>query len=330
MEKLLIFSIILGFLTTLFTIPLWIKRARNANLVGRDIHKIKETFVAESGGISVLLGFLIGVLSFIAIRTFYFQSKDYLTEIYALILVIGIAGMVGFVDDILGWKIGLTRKVRLLLLVFASIPLVVINAGESTMMGINFGLFYPLILVPLGIAGATSTFNFLAGYNGLEISQGILVLSGLALVCYTTGSSWLSLITIIMIVCLIAAYFFNRYPASIFPGDVLTYTVGAMIASVAILGNIEKIALFFFIPYILETVLKLRGKLQKESFARVNEDESLENRYEKFYGLEHIAIYLLKKVRGKAREREVVIIINLFQILIIALGLFIFRASIFI
>ena len=72
MEKLLILSIILGFLTTLFTIPLWIKRAKKANLVGRDIHKVEETFVAESGGISVLLGFLIGVLSFIALRTFYF------------------------------------------------------------------------------------------------------------------------------------------------------------------------------------------------------------------------------------------------------------------
>jgi len=52
----------------------------------------------------------------------------------------------------------------------------------------------------------------------------------------------------------------------------MTYSIGALIASMAILGNFEKIAVFVFIPYILETVLKLRGRLKKYSFAKVRED----------------------------------------------------------
>jgi UDP-N-acetylglucosamine--dolichyl-phosphate N-acetylglucosaminephosphotransferase len=330
MENILFLSILIGFFTTLFTIPSWIRRAKNANLVGKDIHKFKETKVAESGGICVLLGFFLGVLSFIAIRTFYFKSVDHLIEVFVLLLVVGTSAMIGFVDDILGWKIGLNKKTRLLFLFFASIPLVVINAGESNMLGIDFGLFYPLLIIPLGVVGATATFNFLAGYNGLEMSQGILILSGLSFVSYMTGNSWLALIGVIMIACIFCAYIFNRVPAKIFPGDVFTYMVGSMVAVMAILGNMEKIAVLFFIPYILETILKIRGKLKKESFAKVQEDGTLINRYDKFYGLEHIAVALLIRIKGSAREKEVVYLINGFQILIIALGVFLFRANIFI
>ena len=102
--------------------------------------------------------------------------------------------------------------------------------------------------------------------------------------------------------------------------------IGALIAIIAILGNIEKIAVFFFIPYILETILKIRGRLKKESFAKVNEDGSLSIPYDKFYGLEHISIYLLKKLKKdkKAYEKEVVYLINLFQIIVIILGLVLF------
>jgi UDP-N-acetylglucosamine--dolichyl-phosphate N-acetylglucosaminephosphotransferase len=116
-----------------------------------------------------------------------------------------------------------------------------------------------------------------------------------------------------------------------FPGDVLTYSVGALIAAIAILGEIEKIAIFFFIPYIIETVLKLRGKLKKESFAKVNEDGSLDMPYKKVYGLEHLAIKILKKIKKnkKVYEKEVVYLINIFQILIISLGIVMFRNSIF-
>ncbi|MDP2628571.1 MAG: glycosyl transferase family 4, partial [Nanoarchaeota archaeon] len=194
------------------------------------------------------------------------------------------------------------------------------------------GLLYPLIIVPLGIVGASTTYNFLAGYNGLEGSQGILILSALGIVTKLTGNSWLSVICFIMVSCLIAFFLFNKKPARIFPGDILTYSIGSLIAIIAILGNIEKIAIWFFIPYIIETVLKVRGKLEKESFAKIKDDGSLENRYEKFYGLEHIAIHLLGKMKKskKVYEQEVVYLINAFQIIIIILGFLIFRNTIFI
>jgi len=261
------------------------------------------------------------------LKTFILKTDIYTTQIFALLMTVFLAGFIGFVDDIFGWvKGGLSARFRILLLIFAAIPLMVINAGESSMIGIEFGLWYPLILIPLGVVGASSTFNFIAGYNGIETSQGIILLGALSFVNYIAGNSWLALIGLVMIFCLLAFYVFNKYPAKIFPGDVLTYSVGALIACMAILGNVEKIAVFFFIPYILETGLKLRGKLRKQSFGKVQEDGTLDVPYEKFYGLEHIAIYVLKKIKksGKVYEKEVVYIVNLFQIIIILVGLMLF------
>ncbi len=333
MENILIIPILVGFFITLFFMPFWISKARKIGLVWENMNKYNfPKNLAGSGGLIVLLGFTTGVLSYIAIKTFVLNTGINIIEIFALLTTVLIAGMIGFTDDIFGWVHGgMSAKFRIFLLLFAVIPLMVINAGESTMMGVNLGLFYPLLFVPLGIIGATTTFNFLAGYNGLEAGQGIIILSALSLVTWKRGNSWLSLILLIMVFSLLAFYIFNKYPATVLPGDVLTYSVGALIAITAILGNIEKIAVFFFIPYILETGLKLRGRLKIPSFARVNEDGSLEVPHNKFYGLEHIAIYVLKKTKKnkKVYEREVVLAIFCFQVLIILLGFVLFRNSIF-
>jgi len=333
MENILILPILLSFFVTLFFTPIWIKRAKKVGLIWEDMNKKEHPKnVSGSGGLIVIFGFVLGVLSYIAIKTFVLKTNVTTIEIFTLISTILIAGIIGFVDDIFGWVHGgLSAKIRIILLFFAAIPLMVINAGESIMMGIEFGLLYPLFFIPLGIIGASTSFNFLGRFNGLEASQGILILSALAIVTYFTENSWLSLISLCMIVCLIAFYIFNKYPAKVFPGDVLTYSIGALIATIAILGNIEKIAVFFFIPYIIETGLTVRGKLKKQSFAKVNEEGGLEVPYEKFYSLTHISIYLLKKIKkdDKVHEREVVYLINLFQILIIVLGLILFKNSIF-
>ena len=104
-----------------------------------------------------------------------------------------------------------------------------------------------------------------------------------------------------------------------------------MIAIIAILGNMEKIAVFFFIPYIIEVILKSRGRLKKESFVKLNSDGSLDMPYEKIYSLSHLSVYILKKIKPskKVYEKEVVYLINAFQIFIIILGIIIFRNDLF-
>ena len=165
--------------------------------------------------------------------------------------------------------------------------------------------------------GATTTYNFLAGFNGLEAGQGILVVGFLSYVAYITGSPWLAIIGLCMVAALIGFYSFNKGPAQVFPGDTMTYAVGALIAGMAILGNFEKIAIVVFIPYIIEVILKSRGRLKKQSFGKPRKDGTLELPYDKIYGLEHLAIKILG---AGATERKVTYIIHAFQIIFILIA----------
>ena len=331
----LIIPVLLSFFITLFFIPKWIKKAKQIGLFWEDMNKYKSEKVAGSGGLIATLSFVIAVFFYIAFKVLYLHNSDNIIQIFALLTVVLLTLVIGIVDDLLGWhKGGLSKKTRIILVILSSIPLIAINAGKDTIslpflgMG-NLGIIYPLFLIPLAIVATTTTFNFLAGFNGLEAGQGILILSSLSLVAFLTGNSWLSVVGLCMVASLLAFLFYNFVPAKIFPGNSLTYPVGSLIAMMAILGNFEKIAIFFFIPYILEMVLKLRGNLVKQSFGKPNPDGSLSLRYDKIYGLEHLSIFLLQKLNIKPTEKKVVCSLWAFQILIIILGFIIFRQGIF-
>jgi len=38
----------------------------------------------------------------------------------------------------------------------------------KTTGAVDWGIFYPLAIIPIGIVGAANAYNMLAGYNGLE------------------------------------------------------------------------------------------------------------------------------------------------------------------
>ena len=332
MEGILFLSILISTILTLIFLPKWIKKCKQSGLLWEDMNKFrKPKNVAASGGVIVVFAFILGVLFYIAIRTFLIGSVNGTNlEIFALLSVILILALIGLTDDLLGWHHkGLSARFRIFLAAFASIPLVVINAGASVVslpfVGIvDLGLIFPLVLIPLGIVGATTTYNFLAGFNGLETGQGIIILSFLSFIAYITGSSWLSLIGLIMVGSLVVFYFYNKNPAKVFPGDSLTYVIGALIAGMAILGNFERIAMFVFIPYVIETGLKVRGKLKKQSFGRPQRDGSLKLPYKNLYGLTHVGIWILSKIKKKVTETDVVNFIFIFQLLICVLALLIF------
>lgn len=334
---LILLSLALSFLTTFLTMPFWIKKTKQIGLVWTDMNKPSEggnrKNISGSGGIVVVLSFVLGVLFYIAVRTFSINFSDGVNlEIFALISMVLILSLVGIIDDLFGWRHGgLSKRTRIFLAFFASIPLVVINAGSSNInlpfLGmVDIGIFYPLLFIPVGVVGATTTYNFLAGFNGLEAGQGIIILSFLSYVAYITGSPWLSLVGLVMVSSLAGFWFYNKNPAKVFPGDSITWAIGALIAGMAILGNFEKIAVFIFIPYILEFFLKLRGGFRKHSFGKPNKDNSLEMPFEKIYGLEHLAIYILKKLKPskKVYENEVVWLIHGFQLFFIILAFIIF------
>src|SRR3989344_8002560 len=151
MKILLLFSLVISFVLTFLTVPFWIRKAKMSGLIWEDMNKPGfPKNVAGSGGIVVIMAFVIGVLYYVAVRTFFIQESNGTSlEIFALLSVILILSIVGIIDDLLGWKNkGLSKRTRILLAFAASVPLIVINAGDSVISfpilgNVNLGILYP-------------------------------------------------------------------------------------------------------------------------------------------------------------------------------------------
>jgi UDP-N-acetylglucosamine--dolichyl-phosphate N-acetylglucosaminephosphotransferase len=321
----LIICFIVSFFAALFLIPVWIKKARKGGFFGRDVHKLDKRPVAEMGGVMVMTAFVLGLLSYVALTINTPNTEEHTIMILAILTAILITTIIGIIDDVLGWKIGLRQYEKPIITLLAVIPISIIASDHSLFLpiigNVEFGIFYSILIVPLIILFTTNSFNMLAGYNGLECGQGILILSTLGLMSFKHGNFWPGAIAFIMVFALIAFLIHNFYPARVFPGDSLTYSVGALIGIIAISGKMEIVLLILMIPYLLEFFLKLRGLMQKESFAKLRKDGSLY--VNGVYGLEHVMVRLIGKFK-KVREYEVVIGIWILQLILCIIAWMVF------
>lgn len=324
----IIAAAVVSFLFTLFFVPKWIKKAKQFGLVGNDMNKYEKPEVAEAGGIIVIFGVLAGIFFYIFLGTFFLKTGANEALIFAVLLTVLLAGFLGFVDDVLGWKKGLKRWQKPVLTIPMAIPLMVINAGQSSMNipifgTIEFGIIYPLVIVPIGIVCAANGFNMLAGFNGLEAGMGAIALGTLGTVSLLKGEVWLAAIAFAAVASLLAFLVFNWNPAKIFPGDSMTYGIGALIAVIAILGNMEKIGLILFLPFIIDALMSLlpeaRGNKKVEAFGKVNRDNSLEMPYNRILSFEHFGIFALKKLKKKVYESDVTIFFLVIELLLSAI-----------
>ena len=77
MVSLLIGSLMIGFVLTVITMPFWIKKVKQAGLIWEDMNKYKNPKnVAGSGGIVVVVAFVLGVFYYIAFRNFMMGQID--------------------------------------------------------------------------------------------------------------------------------------------------------------------------------------------------------------------------------------------------------------
>ena len=321
----LILSLIIGFLVTFLITPKTIIFLERIGIVGTDIQKFNRPKIAEMGGLPVLMGFLSAVFTFVWINTFIIKSQSSLIGIFAGISTILIITLIGMLDDMSTLmkrpvgrfkKIGLKQWQKPLLTLPAAIPLMAIMAGSSQMSvpfigPVDFGILYPLILVPIAIVGSSNAFNMLAGLNGLEAGLGTVLLSTLGIYAYTIGEIQASIIALSIAVSLLAFLFYNWNPAKILPGDSLVYMIGASVAIVAVIGNMEKIALLAFLPWFFEFLLKARSRFKAESFGRIEKDGILTAPYKKIYSLTHIPMKL-----GKFSEQTITSILIITEALL--------------
>jgi len=234
---LLVVIFMIGISFTYLIIPQIIKLMIKKNYVGYDIHKNSKPQVAESGGISIVIGY--SVTSILLILAFPLFSN----EIIVLLVSVILSGIIGFLDD----RIKLKSRYKVLLILFTGMIFFITNFGgfiniESPTIPflgkLRLNIIYPL-LAPLIVAVFGNTVNMLEGYNGEGSGTCLIALISLFISGLIWNSAEAILFTTTGIAVLIPFFHYNKYPAKIFPGDVGTLSMGTILAGVALFGSLE-------------------------------------------------------------------------------------------
>jgi len=246
-----------SFLASLVSIQLISPRLRRAGIVGADVHKPDRPKIPEMGGLALVAGFGAALLLGIGLVTFYRAFPARLVEVLAVLSTVLLVTLVGVLDDLLNIR----QWIKALLPFVAALPLVVVRVGHEVMtipgLGrVDFGPFYALILVPLGITGAANALNMLAGFNGLEVGMAAAAMAGLLGISVHIKATEATFILLAGLGSALGVLPSNWYPARVFIGDVGTLSLGAIIASAVILGNFEWAGIIVIIPYAVDFLFK--------------------------------------------------------------------------
>jgi len=183
----------------------------------------------------------------------------------------------GFADNVLN----LRWRHKLILPTIASLPVLLVYyiQGGSThvlvpdfirnkvwekgpVFAVDFGPIFYVFLSMLSVFG-TNAINILAGINGLEIGQSIILSGAMilnSLVQMNRHPNWgfetvFGLYLLLpFIACSVALWLFNKYPSRVFVGDTYCYLAGTVLAVSGILGHCSKTLLLFMFPQVVNFV----------------------------------------------------------------------------
>ncbi len=331
----LIVSILTALVAAFILIKPMMKFFYITGITSLDIHKKNKPILPASGGVCVAVGILSGLLIYMGLQTFIYGNYSLSSYLLAAISSILIVTFSGLLDDLNvksrpvvtkdgeNIKIGFPQWLKPLLVLPAAIPLMVMNVGDTTMAvpfvgDINFGILYPLLIVPIGMLGASNMVNMLGGFNGVEAGMGLVYTLGLGLYSLIHGNEIAAIIFLSTFVSLLPFLKYNWYPAKILPGDSLTYLLGAIVAVGVIVGNMEKIGIIVMIPFILQGILKFYSKVRLGEFASdlgvLQKDGTIKPKYKGTYSLTHLVMKL-----GNFREYQIALILIFIQIVFTAI-----------
>ncbi|KAJ1674910.1 tunicamycin resistance protein [Spiromyces aspiralis] len=258
-----------------------------AGVSGRDMNKPGKPLLAESMGIIAATIYMVATMIFLPIQFYQSIVKEPTTSISEthtfpydklgqyLSALLSLQSMVflGFADDVLNLK----WRFKLFLPTIASIPLlivyylshgvthVIVPVQMRSVFGQSLDLG-PLYYVYMGMMAVfcTNAINILAGVNGVEVGQSLVISMTVAVYNLmrinsdnpdTAYCHLFSLYLILPFMAVSAALFYwNSFPAVVFIGDTYCYFAGMTFAVVGILGHFSKTLLLFFLPQIFNFV----------------------------------------------------------------------------
>lgn len=250
-----LFALMIGFIITvifgLIMIPLLkkIKCGQNIN-VYVDAHRAKAG-TPTMGGLIFVIPTLITVFALLITNKME-HSVNLLIILFVFVSYCGI----GFLDDYISLKKnrnkGLTQFQKLILQFIVALVFYILyrefGSGDSvlriTLLNLEWDLnwFYGVLILFL-LVGASNAVNLTDGLDGL--AGGLSAIGFVAFGLMAWGSSWIAgyqdigIFCFILVGCIMGFLVYNTHPAKVFMGDTGSLTLGATLATVAILTSHE-------------------------------------------------------------------------------------------
>ncbi|OCT72420.1 UDP-N-acetylglucosamine--dolichyl-phosphate N-acetylglucosaminephosphotransferase [Xenopus laevis] len=272
---------VMGGLATATLIPAFKEHFIAARLCGTDMNKTTKEPVPESQGVISGAVFLLILFCFIPVpflsclveeQCKEFPHHEFVALIGSLLAICCMI-FLGFADDVLN----LRWRHKLLLPTAASLPLLMVyftTFGNTTIvvpkpfrpllgLHVDLGILYYVYMGMLAVF-CTNAINILAGINGLEAGQSLVIAGSIILfnIAELNGDCHddhlFSLYFLIpFFFTTLGLLYHNWYPSRVFVGDTFCYFAGMTFAVVGIIGHFSKTMLLFFIPQVLNFLYSL-------------------------------------------------------------------------
>lgn len=259
-----IFSILLG----LILIPILrkIKAQQKISVFLKEKHKQKE-------GTPTMGGLIFIIPTIVTIIIFLLSGKiEYSENLFIIMFVFVAYAILGFIDDYLIVKRqnndGLTEIQKLIgqLLIALVFFYVFMRSGNDPILHIytlgikiDMGWFYGIFLLFVLVASSNAV-NITDGLDGLAGGLSAIAFIAFGLISWGShvpGNEAMAIFCFVLVGSLLGFLFFNTYPAKVFMGDTGSLSLGATLASVAILTSHEVTFIVVAGVFIVETLVSL-------------------------------------------------------------------------
>ncbi|WP_033829307.1 phospho-N-acetylmuramoyl-pentapeptide-transferase [Bacillus andreraoultii] len=265
LEQVILYTIILAFLITVFLSPLFIPLLRRLKF-GQSIREEgpkshqKKSGTPTMGGIMILLSIIVTTIFMTN------QFSNMTVETYLLLLVTLGFGILGFLDDfikvVMKRNLGLTSKQKLIgqLVVAAIFYFIYHSFGFSTTVTIpiinysfDLGIFYFLFVV-FWLVGFSNAVNLTDGLDGLLSGTAAIAFGAYAVLAWNQDQFDIAIFSVAVAGSVLGFLVFNAHPAKVFMGDTGSLALGGAVATISILTNLEFLLVIIGGIFVIETL----------------------------------------------------------------------------
>lgn len=266
-----VLALMIGFLVSIIAgiilVPL-LKKLKAKQTLSTYLFKAhkQKADTPTMGGLIFILPTIISIIILLLLNKIEFSSN-----LFIVMFVFLSYALLGFIDDLLIVKrknnVGLTEFQKLIGQIFIALVFfyIYMKSGaepviEVYTLGIEIplGWFYGIFLLFMLVASSNAV-NITDGLDGLAGGLSVIAFLTFALISANSpaieGTSDIAVFCFVLVGCLLGFLAFNSRPAKVFMGDTGSLSLGATLATIAIITKHELTFIFVSGVFIFETLV---------------------------------------------------------------------------